>query len=217
MKSETNVALRTLIALALGAVGGLVAAAMTRIIFDLPIDPKTMLGIWKALIPAAIGGAIVMLLSTTLMAQSPPNIGKGAVIFVLFIASAVLGVIAAAGLLLIIRFVGGDFFQGRTFKEAAMATGASGVISAVVFLICVPIRGFDHPHTGRMAGPSPTKAAAKTPTKVGSKGTMSGIQNLRRCPTCGTVIAKAYKPKDPEAEAKGQKLYICNNGHEWHA
>jgi hypothetical protein len=219
MNPEAKLRLKQLLTALLGALGGLVTVCLTRHIFDLPISPASMSK--GAVLGGALAGAVVLFVTTQMMALSPPNLSRGSVIGVLLVATTVMGVIASAGLLLIVRFVDSGFFQNRGLGVAASAVVASAVVSAISFLIAVPVRGFDiartppsdlaqRPVRGRGRRP-----AAKAVRNGGAR--VNGIAGLRRCPECGTLNLKAYPATDPEAVAKGLKKYVCDRGHEWNA
>jgi hypothetical protein len=136
--------IRNLLVALIGAVGGLIAAILTRLIFDLSVGIGALKGAWLGVGISAAGGMLVLFITSQLMAQSPPRYPKRTVLTVLCIASAVLGMIASAGMLLIIRFAGGDFFQGQGISDVIMSVLLCGLLSVTLFFVAAPIRGFDH-------------------------------------------------------------------------
>jgi peptidoglycan biosynthesis protein MviN/MurJ (putative lipid II flippase) len=147
-------------------IGGLLCAVITRIIFDLPAFGGSPLGLGIS----AVAGAFVLFLTTQLMAQSPPQVSKRAVIIFLFVASAVLGVIASSAILLVVKFASSDFFQGISFVRTVITVLICGAVAAILFLIAAAIRGFEMERA--------PVAAAKPSTKTAIKINQAAIQKL---------------------------------------
>ena len=154
--------IRVLIVVVIGAVGGLISALITRLIFGLGVGGLS--GAWFGLFLSAVAGMLVLFIVTQLMAQSPPQYSKRTVFTVVGIASAVLGLIAAAGLLLVIRLTGSSFFQGRGFVHAVLSVLASGAMASVCFFVAAPFRGFDHDR--EPSGEAPERFQVKIKSKM---------------------------------------------------
>ncbi|MBN1476735.1 hypothetical protein JXA47_08280 [Candidatus Sumerlaeota bacterium] len=155
---------RNLLVAVIGVIGGLIAAILTRLIFNLSAGMADLKRAWVGVGLSALGGMIVIFLTVQLMAQSPPKYPKRTVLTVLCIASAVLGMIASAGLLLIIRFAGDDFFQGQGIIDAILSVLLCGVLALVLFFVAAPVRGFDHSRDTGGAAPERFQVKIKSKT-----------------------------------------------------
>jgi hypothetical protein len=211
MGGESSSAIRAFVVILLGAVVGLAGGAVVRHLFDLPIDVATLRSAWVGMAASGVGGALVLLIATQLMAQSPPHIARWKVILILLFGSALLGAIAASAILLVMRFINYGFFQGRGVDVVLRSVGVCAGLGAAAFLVAVPIRGFDLKRTAKAPAPKGEKRIR------GRRAVTKGIQVLRSCPECGSVVVKPYEASDPKAAKKGMKRYVCNRGHEWHA
>lgn len=214
---EATLKLRHLAVPLLGALGGLVAACITRRLFDLPIDRASLAAAKFGLIVAGIGGLLVLLIPATLMTQARPEIPRRSVFIVCLITAGVLGVVGSSGLLLIIRFVNSGFFQNRGLDVVLKAVGVSAGLAAGLFLLVAPLLGHGR---AAPAAADPGLVPARRSGSAGAKGAAKaapGVVLLRRCPSCGTLNIKGYPATDPDAVAKGLKRYVCDRGHEWHA
>lgn len=208
MGFESNSALRAFAVLLIGFGFGLIGCVVVRHLYELSVELDSLREIWLGLCASGVAGAVTLFVATQLMAQSPPHLSRVAVVLFLLVGCALLSAIAASGLLLIIRFTNQEFFQGRQLDLAMRAVGVCAVMGAVAFLLAAPIRGFDLAAVPR---------APKAPAPGKRRAVTKGIETLRRCPVCGSVIVKAYEATDPKAVKKGQKRHVCNKGHEWHA
>ncbi|NUP89268.1 MAG: hypothetical protein HUU25_05540 [Candidatus Sumerlaeia bacterium] len=162
---------RVLVVLVLGALGGLASALATRLIFNLPVDPKTLMPIWMPLAGASAAGIIVLFMATQMMAQSNPKFPKRTVVIVIGVAVGVLGVIVCGGFLLVLRFTNQVFYQGQGMIDSVLSALISGGIAMALFLAAVPIRGFEYPREGGSAPPErfAVKIRAKTLERLRGK------------------------------------------------